>query len=62
MKKQNSNVDLVAQWRNSEIDNPAGPLFISGQFSEADIISENTSGTSGHCGTACSGSVTRQCC
>jgi hypothetical protein len=61
MKEQNSQNGLVAQWRNSEIDNPAGPLFISGEFAEADIAAD-CGGPTNLCGTACSGSVTRQCC
>jgi hypothetical protein len=62
MKEQNSHIDLVAQWRNGEIGNPAGPLFITSQFSEGDIICETCEGCSGYCGTACTGSVTRYCC
>jgi hypothetical protein len=32
--------ELVAQWRNNaELDNPAGPLF-SGEYAEADIVSD----------------------
>ena len=61
MNKQNSQTGLVAQWRNTEIENPAGPLFISGEFAEADIIGESFFITE-QCGTQCSGSVTRQCC
>jgi len=31
---------LVRQWReNPDIDNPAGPLFIGGQFAQSDIVS-----------------------
>jgi hypothetical protein len=60
MKEQNSQ-SLVAQWRNSEIDNPAGPLFIAGEYAEADISGESWTITA-QCGTACSGSVTRYCC
>jgi hypothetical protein len=52
--------ELVAHWRNSEAQgNPAGPLFASGQFAEADIVNATAEIT---CGTACSGSVTRPCC
>lgn len=52
--------ELVAQWRNlGEQNNPAGPLFAAGEFAEADIISATPGLT---CGTACSGSFTRQCC
>ncbi|WP_163988945.1 DUF6229 family protein [Pyxidicoccus caerfyrddinensis] len=54
--------DLVEQWRNdADMDNPAGPLFVGGEFTEADIICE--AGTiTGRCGTACTGSLTFQCC
>ena len=51
--------ELVAQWRNQEQDNPAGPLFAAGEFAEADIVNATPVIT---CGTACSGSFTRQCC
>jgi hypothetical protein len=51
--------ELVAQWRNGEDDNPAGPLFAAGQFAEADIVNAITKIT---CGTACSGSVGHPCC
>ncbi|MCP3142758.1 DUF6229 family protein [Pyxidicoccus sp. QH1ED-7-1] len=43
------------------MDNPAGPLFIGGEFTEADIICE-TGTISGRCGTACTGSRTLDCC
>jgi hypothetical protein len=55
-------IDLVEQWRNeANSENPAGPLFIGGEFTEADIICE-TGTISGRCGTACSGSRTLLCC
>jgi Family of unknown function (DUF6229) len=54
--------DLVAQWRSDAGgNNPAGSLFVSGEFAEADIVCETGTG-SGKCGTACSGSITRHCC
>lgn len=54
--------ELVAQWRASaDASNPAGPLFIGGEFAEADIVCETT-GISGKCGTGCTGSITRICC
>ncbi|MDH5822863.1 DUF6229 family protein [Luteimonas sp. RD2P54] len=57
---------VVAQWRNdADAGNPAGPLFISGEYAEADIVSEKqraTFFTLCGCGTACTGSQTRQCC
>jgi hypothetical protein len=66
MKEQNSQSNLVAQWRNSEIGNPAGPLFITSEFAEADITADCAGGGCGTaitcCGTACSGSWTRNCC
>jgi hypothetical protein len=53
-------VELVAQWRDQgNQNNPAGPLFAAGEFAEADIINTTPGLT---CGTACSGSFTRQCC
>lgn len=51
--------ELVAQWRNGGKQSPAGPLFASGEFAEADIVSATPTIT---CGTACSGSWTRECC
>lgn len=34
---------LIAQWRNNaSIANPAGPLFVSGEYAEADITSETS--------------------
>ena len=59
MNKENSQTDLVAQWRNTDVENPAGPLFISGEYAEAEIIGEGYFST---CGTECSGSITRTCC
>lgn len=57
-----SGQDLVGQWRNEAGDNnPAGNLFVSGEFAEADIVCETTGG-SGRCGTACTWSRTLQCC
>jgi hypothetical protein len=57
----NTSEELVAQWRNrAEQDNPAGPLFAAGEFAEADIV--NATAEFITCGTACSGSFTRQCC
>lgn len=54
--------DQAAQWRsNAGIGNPAGALFISGEFAEADITCDTSTG-SGKCGTICSWSATRECC
>ena len=53
------NAELVAQWRNDEQDNPAGPLFTAGEFAEDDIVNATPGWT---CGTACSGSIGRPCC
>ena len=59
----------ISSWRNDASSNsPAGPLFISGPFAEADIASEVNTITagalcnSGRCGTACSGSAGHPCC
>ena len=51
--------ELVARWRNGSQNSPAGPLFASGEFAEADIVNATATIT---CGTACSGSWTRECC
>jgi hypothetical protein len=54
--------EVVAAWRRrASEDNPAGPLFTGGDFTEAEIVLA-TVGGSGRCGTACSGSSTRFCC
>jgi len=54
--------ELVSKWRTqADVFNPAGPLFVGGEFAEADIVCE-TGSISGKCGTGCSGSHTRQCC
>lgn len=51
--------ELIAKWRtDADEDNPAGPLFASGDFSESDIAGVATL----ICGTVCSASLTRQCC
>jgi Family of unknown function (DUF6229) len=61
MDNTSNAAELVAQWRNcAEQDNPAGPLFAAGEFAEADIVNATVEWWT--CGTACSGSFTRQCC
>ena len=60
MDNTSDGAELVAQWRTREDDNPAGPLFATGEFAEADIV--NATAEYWTCGTACSGSVTRFCC
>lgn len=60
--------DKIHQLRNQADEySPAGPLFVSGQFAESDIVSTTnvaTLGTacSGHCGSLCTGSATAECC
>ena len=62
MNDAHDGADLVSQWRNEADDsNPAGPLFVGGDFAEADIACE-TSNFSGRCGTGCTYSRTRYCC
>ena len=51
--------ELVAQWRDGDQNNPAGPLFAAGEFAEADIVNATPGIT---CGTACSGSIGHPCC
>ncbi|NVJ10561.1 hypothetical protein HUW63_35815 [Myxococcus sp. AM001] len=62
MNESVQGTELVDQWRNNaDKSNPAGPLFIGGEFTESDIVHE-TIVISGRCGTGCSGSQTRLCC
>jgi hypothetical protein len=57
------NEELVARWRNSgEQDNPAGPLFVAGEFAEADITNGCCTGQLTECGTNCTGSGLCRCC
>ncbi|HEV2886135.1 MAG TPA: DUF6229 family protein [Jatrophihabitans sp.] len=51
---------LIAQWRSSGDDNPAGPLF-STPFAEADLTSISSTYTFGTC-SSCTASRTSQCC
>jgi hypothetical protein len=52
----------IAAWRvRADAENPAGPLYIGGQYAEADILGDIVL-ESGRCGTVCTGSRTRQCC
>jgi hypothetical protein len=51
--------DLVAQWRNGSKQSPAGPLFASGEFAEADIVNATAEIT--RC-SGCSGSEYMACC
>jgi hypothetical protein len=61
MDNTSDSAELVAQWRaQGNQNNPAGPLFAAGEFAEADIV--NATAEYWTCGTACSGSITRQCC
>jgi hypothetical protein len=50
---------LVAQWRSSATDNPAGPLF-STPFAEAELASAPSVET--YRPTACTGANTIPCC
>lgn len=62
MSNATQTVELIADWRSgADMNHPAGPLFTSGDFAEADIVCETWNG-SGQCGTACTWSRTRQCC
>ncbi|MEO7263120.1 MAG: DUF6229 family protein [Jatrophihabitantaceae bacterium] len=51
---------LIAQWRSSGEDNPAGPLF-STPFAEADLTSISASHSFGTC-SECTASRTASCC
>lgn len=53
--------DLVAQWRTSaDGDNPAGPLYASGRYAEADIVAGLQRAS--FCGTLCTYSGFFECC
>jgi hypothetical protein len=53
--------ELVAQWHNNaELDNPAGPLF-SGEYAEAEIVSDPSCGNTVGAGTPLSVGC-GQCC
>ena len=61
MNDQSDAAELIEQWRDQgNQNNPAGPLYAAGEFAEADIV--NATPEYWTCGTACSGSITRQCC
>lgn len=51
----------IATWRNDASDsNPAGPLFIGGEFAQADIVCESDSFT--NVSSVCTGCGTIACC
>ena len=59
--------DRVLRWRSSAgLDSPAGPLYASGAFAEADIAAPdmvNTAARYSHAGcSACTASAGVQCC
>jgi hypothetical protein len=60
MKDKLVGAELIEHWRNGGQDNPAGPLFSSGPFAEADITTNDCGHTA--CGTQCSSSLTLGCC
>ncbi|BAV99908.1 MULTISPECIES: DUF6229 family protein [Bacteria] len=56
-----SDNDVVAAWRNEAgSDNPAGPLFIGGEFAEADIAGDSEAISM--ITSVCTGCGTIQCC
>lgn len=52
--------DLIAQWRTSAADNPAGPLYTN-RYAEADLIGLDATDMIRSC-SSCSASRTAQCC
>lgn len=60
MNHTSSGAALVAMWRNGSAASPAGPLFASGQFAEADIVNATADFYTGY--SSCSGSLTHPCC
>lgn len=60
MKDILSGPELIAHWRNAAgQDNPAGPLFIAGEFAEADIVNSVGAHT---CSLDCTGSYKCRVC
>lgn len=56
--RENVGNAMVAKWReDAGTDNPAGPLFVGGEFAEADIVGATMVYTD-QCGTACTVSNT----
>jgi hypothetical protein len=54
--------ETAAKWRTTADDsNPAGPLYSSGVFAEADIVAQEFIVTLHGC-SACSASGTGECC
>ncbi|HEY1629960.1 MAG TPA: DUF6229 family protein [Rhizomicrobium sp.] len=54
---------LIENWRDTADDNnPAGGLFASGEYAEADIVGRSAAAESLICGTACTGHSTKVCC
>ena len=60
MNDKMDGADLVAQWRNGEQNNPAGPLFAAGEFAEADIVNATAEFWT-RC-SSCTGSSPVACC
>jgi hypothetical protein len=61
MNDTSNAAELVAQWRDhGEHDNPAGPLFATGEFAEADIV--NSTADFGTRCSICTGSSPVACC
>jgi hypothetical protein len=62
MALKSTGANLADHWRmTADESNPAGELFASGSFAEADIVCETGTG-SGKCGTVCTGSTIYHCC
>ena len=58
-----SNTQRIENWRDTaDLDNPAGPLFASGEYAEADIVGRSAAAETLICGTACTGHSTHVCC
>ncbi|MEI2432922.1 MULTISPECIES: DUF6229 family protein [Lysobacter] len=52
--------DLTIAWRNQAgADHPAGPLFSSGEFAQADLVFDSVDGCTA---SLCTGSCTVMCC
>lgn len=60
--RRNAEKAMIAKWReDAGIGNPAGPLFVGGDFAEADIVGDTMAMTD-RCGTGCTASSTGSAC
>lgn len=63
MSDLSEGMTTAAQWRkNALADNPAGPLYVSGDYAEAEIIGDDAAAASCVTASECTGSRCSFCC